>query len=192
MKFQNNCSLKYPHVFCIGRARRDALKGVSFCLLILYAYICTCKRWNFKKTSLQYHHIIFSGKTKCLSLNLVFSYKDDKLYDVSLKAPVWSVKNLEDVVSHSRFQPLSKILDKSISCCCCWFFLPLLFFISAGVISKDSSEFDAITFALNTASAFSNITLRTFKATEPATGLCEQGKIRIRSDQELTLEVFAS
>ena len=43
MKFQNNCSLKYRLVFCIGRAR-DALRGISFLLLIIYAYICTSKR----------------------------------------------------------------------------------------------------------------------------------------------------
>ena len=70
----------------------------------------------------------------------------------------------------------------------------VVFLISAVVISKDSSEFDAITFALNNTSAFSNITidLRTFNATEPANGLFKQGKIRIRSDQELTLKTSAS
>ena len=70
----------------------------------------------------------------------------------------------------------------------------VVFLISAVAISKDSSEFDAITFALNNTSAFSNITidLRTFNATEPANGLFKQGKIRIRSEEELTLKTSAS
>ena len=63
----------------------------------------------------------------------------------------------------------------------------LFFLISAGVISTDS-EFDAITFALNYTAPFSNTTidLRTFNATEPANGVCKQGKILFRSNQELT------
>ncbi|XP_044180944.1 glutamate receptor 2-like [Acropora millepora] len=60
-----------------------------------------------------------------------------------------------------------------------------------GVISKDSSEFGGITFALNNTSAFSNVTLRTFNATEPASDLFKQGNILIRSDQELTIETSA-
>ena len=53
--------------------------------------------------------------------------------------------------------------------------------ISTGVISKNSFEFDAITFALNNTSAFKSITLRTYNATEPANGLFKQGKNIIRS-----------
>ncbi|XP_044181464.1 glutamate receptor 2-like isoform X1 [Acropora millepora] len=47
---------------------------------------------------------------------------------------------------------------------------------TCGVISKDSSEFDAISSALNNTSAFSNITidLKTFSATEPETDVCKQ------------------
>ena len=69
--------------------------------------------------------------------------------------------------------------------------LLLFFLISAGVISKDSSEFGGITFALNNTSAFSNVTLRTFNATEPASDLFKQGNILIRSDEELTIETSA-
>ena len=70
----------------------------------------------------------------------------------------------------------------------------LFFLISAGVISNDSSEFDAITFALDSMSHFGNITidLKTFNATESANGLCKQGKILIRPEQELRLETPAS
>ena len=71
-------------------------------------------------------------------------------------------------------------------------FAVAFFFISAGVISEDSFESDAITFTLNKASVFSNITLRIFNATEPDYGLCKQGKILIRSYQELTLETSPS
>ena len=63
--------------------------------------------------------------------------------------------------------------------------------MSAGVISKDSSEFDTITFALNNTSAFSNVTLRNLNAIEPADGLFKQGKILIRSGEELSLEKSA-
>ena len=89
------------------------------------------------------------------------------------------------MVSHSSFELLTKILAESFSC----FVDSCFLLIFAGVISKDSSEFDAITFALNNTSAFSNITiaLRTFNATEPANGLVKQGKILICSDQKLTL-----
>lgn len=53
MKFQRNCSLDYHHVVCIGRWR-DALWGICllFCFLLIYAYVCTCRRWNFKGTVL--------------------------------------------------------------------------------------------------------------------------------------------
>ena len=89
------------------------------------------------------------------------------------------------MVSHSSLELLTKILAESFSC----FVYSCVLLIFAGVISKDSSEFDAITFALNNTSAFSNITiaLRTFNATEPANGVVKQGKILIRSDQKLTL-----
>jgi len=64
--------------------------------------------------------------------------------------------------------------------------------MSAGFISKDSSEFDTITFALNNTSAFSNFTLRNFNAIEPANGFFKQGKIVIYCGKELTFETFAS
>ena len=65
----------------------------------------------------------------------------------------------------------------------------MLFFPnSAGVISTDS-EFDAITFALNYTAPLSDTTidLRIFNATEPGNGVCKQGKILFRSNQELML-----
>lgn len=91
----------------------------------------------------------------------------------------------KDVVSHSSFELLTKILAEPFSC----FVDGCFFLIPTGVITKDSSELDAISSALNDTSAFSNITiaLRTFNATAPANGLVNQGKILIFSDQKLTL-----
>ena len=93
------------------------------------------------------------------------------------------------MVSSSRLEPFSKILNVIFLFC-----LLLFFLFSAEVICKDSFEFDAITFALNNTSALSNITidLRTFNATEPANNLFKQDKILIRSDEELTLKTSAS
>ena len=61
MKFQRNCSLGYHHVVCIGRSRA-ALKGSFLLSFIIYAYICTCRRWNFKEIV---PHVVCLKKTMC-------------------------------------------------------------------------------------------------------------------------------
>ena len=116
---------------------------------------------------------------QCLSINLVFSHKNDKSIGVCLEAPVTVRCNI------SKMWSLIQVLNLCQRFLISHFpvLLLLFFLISAGVISKDSSEFDAITFALNNKSAFNNVTLKTFNATEPANDLLKQGKILISSDQ---------
>ena len=119
-------------------------------------------------------------------INLVFSYKNDKLIGVGLEAPVTVRRNI------SKMSSLIQVLSLCQRFLISHFPVLLLFFlISAGVISKDSSEFYGITFALNNTSAFSNVTLKTFDAIEPADDLFKQGNILIRSDQELTIGTSA-
>ena len=125
---------------------------------------------------------------QCLSLNLVFSYKNDKLNGVCLEVPLTVRRNVSKMWSLIQVLSLcQRLLISHFPALLLSFFLT-----SAGVINKDS-ELDAITFALNNTSALSNITidLRTFNATEPANDVCEQGKIHISSDQERMLETSA-
>ena len=62
-KFQNNCSLKYRQVFCIGRAR-DALAGFSFFTSSNLCVHMHMQMMKFQiKCSFKQHHVIFAEKT---------------------------------------------------------------------------------------------------------------------------------